>query len=122
LPFLFRIEETPPKIPRKPSIELIGEMLDKGAEENLPEILEDLPPGVKLSPEKIKCWPAYQEERLKEESDRMYREIIFSPDLKEKKVLKMPPPRKSDKNVKEEKQADAENAVHNIILEKILEN
>jgi hypothetical protein len=51
----------------------------------------------------------------------MFREIIYSPNLKEKEVLKMPPPRKSDKSLKDEK-ADAQSHVHNILLERILDN
>jgi len=116
------IEETPPKMPRRPSIELVGEMLDREAEENLPPNLQEQDIGVKQTHEKVKGWPTYQGESVQADNDRMYREIIFSPNLKEKKVLKMPPPRKSDKSLKEEKEAEMENPVHNILLEKILDN
>jgi hypothetical protein len=52
------IEETPPKMPRKSSIELAaGEALENIPEENLPPNLQEKDSGVKQ--ERMKYWPAY---------------------------------------------------------------
>jgi hypothetical protein len=111
------VEDTPRLSARKPSIEIVGEMEPK--EEILPPIIEEN----ESKGEKVKIWPAYQEERIMAENERMYRDIIYSPNLKEKPPgIKMPPPRKSDKCVKEEKEAETESHEHNILLEKILDN
>jgi len=112
--------------PRKSSLEIATEQqVDQKQDESLPAIPEEKEKeneqALKQTPEKIKTWPVYQGERVLADNDKMFRDIIFSPNLKERKVMPLPPKKKSDKSMKEEPNPD-ESEVHNILLEKMLDN
>jgi len=118
-------DEIMQKAPRKSSLEIATEQTEQKHEESLPAIPEekekDTDQTLKQGPEKIKTWPVFQGGRVQAENDKMFRDIIFSPNLKERKVVPLPPTRKSDKSKKEEANQD-ESEANNILLEKMLDN
>jgi hypothetical protein len=114
-------DDMPLKAMRKSSLEIATEQAER--QDELPPIAEEgeieQAQGKQTAPEKVKTWPVFKGERLQAENDRMFRDIIFSPNLKEK--IPLPPQRKSDKSMKEEPHSD-EGEVHNILLQKMLDN